>query len=646
MRHSLGAPAGWLLEDAEAMASFHPETFVIPPDEARMSLGPGDLAKLVFLTDDPEMALGERMWVVVEDAVGPGEYIGTLLDNPAVLDAPLQFDEVFFEARHVADIQYVEPPTPTWEENGAAMSGVFDVFRKKGPEPEPEKPKRPFEVFRKPEEAAPPGLPPPPGALIVPAMPPTAVRPFEAVRPTGLPALPRAARPFEVVRPAEAKPELPAVFRPFAAPPAPIVPPEALLPAIPAAAEPFRALAPAAPPPEALPAIVREIPRAFAPLAPEAPPPPVPRTIEEAFVPPPEPGRPPEKELPPEEAFKPFVKSEEEEIEAKRTPGARKGAPPSVETLEAIFRTWNLEEMWKFIRTVMGPKFRRAIVRAQDIGEPDFELVHTITYSYGSISEQYMAVADYFEIPPEDVAGWIEPIMEAEEKGDDPYEEWEEFNENFVMPLYGNVTEAFGRLKPPDIPGMVVVGDWHDQLAVGYYEEPTAEDRREATREEEVEKKDVRKTTKATQEKFEQDLKNWGPPNKREIKRWTRKTGLLERIYAMARLARKTPQFDRDLREYGRAQEIALEIAPYGDEDVYEDAAAGFFGLPEYVVSAFRDAGLSIVDEVVTPLAAAVIEALDDDMPDDLAKVNGGFQVGWNYDNQSWGFLYVEETES
>lgn len=99
---------GWTLDDGEAAHESSPETYWIPPPEARRTLQIGQLVKLRFYirTVDDEGNVednGERMWVEVKGRIGDW-YRGELANQPACTDAIEPGFEVWFEPRHVIDI--------------------------------------------------------------------------------------------------------------------------------------------------------------------------------------------------------------------------------------------------------------------------------------------------------------------------------------------------------------------------------------------------------------------------------------------------------------------------------------------------------------------------------------------------------------
>src|SRR4029450_2470717 len=79
----------WELRSAEESHRLNPDTFSIPPREAREGLRRGQAARLIFdiETDDGGRMVvgGERMWVIVADKQGD-TYIGILDNQPATVE--------------------------------------------------------------------------------------------------------------------------------------------------------------------------------------------------------------------------------------------------------------------------------------------------------------------------------------------------------------------------------------------------------------------------------------------------------------------------------------------------------------------------------------------------------------------------------
>ncbi|MGK6356588.1 hypothetical protein ACMGDH_15350 [Sphingomonas sp. DT-207] len=101
---------GWCLDDGEAYHAEAPDTFWIPERHRRESLGPGDLAKLIFrisIDNADERVSVERMWVLVRERT-PDGYLGVLDNEP---DAIAENDELWlgtelpFSAKHVINIE-------------------------------------------------------------------------------------------------------------------------------------------------------------------------------------------------------------------------------------------------------------------------------------------------------------------------------------------------------------------------------------------------------------------------------------------------------------------------------------------------------------------------------------------------------------
>lgn len=88
----------WNLTNSEETHANNPDTFWIPEATERTSLVPGDLAKVVFQSEDG----GERMWIEVEEVDGE-IYVGSLVNTPFCID--LEYgDLVSFQAHHVIEI--------------------------------------------------------------------------------------------------------------------------------------------------------------------------------------------------------------------------------------------------------------------------------------------------------------------------------------------------------------------------------------------------------------------------------------------------------------------------------------------------------------------------------------------------------------
>ena len=100
---------GWTLDDGEATHRAHPTTFGIPPRAVRESLAPGRHAKLRFRIRVVDSAgrtedCGEKMWVQVHARIA-GRYRGALANQPSCTDDIAPGMTVWFEPRHVIDVE-------------------------------------------------------------------------------------------------------------------------------------------------------------------------------------------------------------------------------------------------------------------------------------------------------------------------------------------------------------------------------------------------------------------------------------------------------------------------------------------------------------------------------------------------------------
>ena len=94
------------LDNGEEMHADAPETFYLPPLDARNNLKPNDTVKLVFRIEHNNGFDVERMWVDVKSVTSTG-YIG-ILDNDPYCTEELKSGEIIeFKPKHV--IQIYEP---------------------------------------------------------------------------------------------------------------------------------------------------------------------------------------------------------------------------------------------------------------------------------------------------------------------------------------------------------------------------------------------------------------------------------------------------------------------------------------------------------------------------------------------------------
>jgi hypothetical protein len=100
---------GWQIDDGEVTHAEHPDSYWIPPLKERQSLPKGAYAKMRFYMRVANQTgkvvdCGERMWVEVTGRVGRW-YRGRLSNQPVFTDSIEPMMEVWFEPRHIIDIQ-------------------------------------------------------------------------------------------------------------------------------------------------------------------------------------------------------------------------------------------------------------------------------------------------------------------------------------------------------------------------------------------------------------------------------------------------------------------------------------------------------------------------------------------------------------
>ncbi len=101
---------GWTLESAVSRSEANPNTFVVPSQSERSSIKVGPGVKLVFwIQGRKQFPICERMWVVVEEVIANGEYVGRLESKPATKANLIPGQRLIFGPDHVAEI--VDGPT-------------------------------------------------------------------------------------------------------------------------------------------------------------------------------------------------------------------------------------------------------------------------------------------------------------------------------------------------------------------------------------------------------------------------------------------------------------------------------------------------------------------------------------------------------
>ena len=96
---------GWTLESAVSRSEANPNTFLIPSPGERASIKVGQGAKLVFwIQGEEEFPICERMWVLVEERLQDGSYVGRLESTPETDARLIPGQRLIFGPDHVAEI--------------------------------------------------------------------------------------------------------------------------------------------------------------------------------------------------------------------------------------------------------------------------------------------------------------------------------------------------------------------------------------------------------------------------------------------------------------------------------------------------------------------------------------------------------------
>lgn len=521
-----------------------------------------------------------------------------------------------------------------------------------------------------------PGAPPPPpvagGALILPQAPaglPAAVRPdaFDmlapgpaegppgglVVRASDLTAAPRAPDPFELLVPA---PPVPGTLAPVKPPtrfdilaPEPLSAFDLLVPA-----PPETGLAPYAKPsseisefdllaPEAGPqALAPYDPRALDPFtmlqppAAAAPAGPPPTWGGRAYVPPgaaPEPERistPPSRKGKKKKALPPgpqWIRM-----------GPEWEMPPPEEIARWLQTELRMDKVWDYIRTNrVDEEYQEEV---QNEGDYALMPIETIAYNYSDAMEE---IASYLRIPKEVIDPYFDAIFQASEKNQDPSTEEEELWA-FMQEYFHQVGDAFELLKPPDIPGHVVITDYEDQTVIGYWEPPDPVEQRRRKRAEEAEERRL----KAEADERKKALRRiWGRlPSPEDLVPFFEQKFDLAALWKEVRKIRRGRDFKDAMEESGQAT-IDLERAAQDGDRFYEELAY-YFGIPPEILSMYlgQDPPLEreLQDEVIVPFLDQVTEAFDLVKPRELP---GKILTAESSDrDDGWYLQYVESAES
>lgn len=96
---------GWTLESAVSRSEANPNTFLIPSQHERTTLKAGQGVKLIFwIQGDEEFPVCERMWVLIEQCLADGNYVGLLESDPQTESDLRTGQRLVFGPEHVAEI--------------------------------------------------------------------------------------------------------------------------------------------------------------------------------------------------------------------------------------------------------------------------------------------------------------------------------------------------------------------------------------------------------------------------------------------------------------------------------------------------------------------------------------------------------------
>ena len=107
----------WTLTDVAKIAAEHPYTFDRPSEKAIHNIQPGDHVKLVFSAKEAAKQQrvatpsAERMWVLVSENDGQGNFKGKLDNDPVVIKDLTVGEGISFSACHVASASSNNEPS-------------------------------------------------------------------------------------------------------------------------------------------------------------------------------------------------------------------------------------------------------------------------------------------------------------------------------------------------------------------------------------------------------------------------------------------------------------------------------------------------------------------------------------------------------
>jgi hypothetical protein len=101
----------WRLKDATAVAAAHKYTFYKASPAEIAQVRPGENVKLIFMfdSDDPGAPEAERMWVLVDEVLGDGRFVGRLDNTPRYIKDLTAGDRIEFEDVHIVNTEHDDP---------------------------------------------------------------------------------------------------------------------------------------------------------------------------------------------------------------------------------------------------------------------------------------------------------------------------------------------------------------------------------------------------------------------------------------------------------------------------------------------------------------------------------------------------------
>lgn len=100
--------SSWRLVNADVIAAENKYTFYKPSREVIAKVVAGEVVKLIFQfdSDDHDAPAAERMWVLVDEVKGEGQFKGRLNNEPMYIKDIKLDDPVDFDASHIINTEH------------------------------------------------------------------------------------------------------------------------------------------------------------------------------------------------------------------------------------------------------------------------------------------------------------------------------------------------------------------------------------------------------------------------------------------------------------------------------------------------------------------------------------------------------------